>query len=84
MHFDQFNAVQKENSISLPPTQFWALPHHANFLTKHFDKSIAFFKYRIVDQIHTYQILQTDIVWLRMLSWFFFEKLLASGIRCFI
>ena len=45
MHFDQFIAVQKENSISLPPTPFSTLPHHAHFQTKHIDKSIAFFKY---------------------------------------
>ena len=45
MHFDQFIAVQKENSISLPPTPFSALPHHAHFQTKIIDKSIAFFKY---------------------------------------
>ena len=45
MHFDQFIAFQKEKSISLPPTPFSALPHHAHFQTKNIDKSIAFFKY---------------------------------------
>ena len=45
MHFDQFDAVQKKNSISLPPTVFSALPHHAHFQTKHIDKPMAFFKY---------------------------------------
>ena len=48
MHFDQFIAFQKEKrkkSISLPPTPFSALRHHAHFQTKNIDKSIAFFKY---------------------------------------
>ena len=46
MHFDRFIAIQKEKkSISLPPTPFLALPHHAHFQTKNIDKSITFFKY---------------------------------------
>ena len=45
MHFDQFIAVQKEISISLPPTPFSALSHHAHFQTKNIEKSIAFSKY---------------------------------------
>ena len=64
MHFDQFNAVEKEKKcISLPPTPFSALSHHAHFQTKIIDKSVAFFQIYwsiIFDQIHTYQILQTD------------------------
>ena len=45
MHFDQFIVVQKKQTISLPPTPFSALPHHAHFQMKNIDKSIAFFKY---------------------------------------
>ena len=45
MHFEQFIAVQKEKSISLPPTPFSALSHHAHFQTKIIEKSIAFSKY---------------------------------------
>ena len=66
MHFDQFNAVKKEKLyFSLPLTPFPALSHQAHFQTKTIDKSIAFFQIYwsiIVDQIHTYQILQTDLV----------------------
>ena len=67
MHFDQFNAVKKKkNCISLPPTPFSALPHHALFQTKTVDKSIVFilniYWSIIVDQIHTYQMLQTELM----------------------
>ena len=57
---------KRKHYISLPPTPFSALPHHAHFQTKKKNgKSIAFFQicwYIIVNQIHTYQILQTDLV----------------------
>ena len=43
MHFDQFIAIHKKKSISLPPTPFSALSHHAQ--TKNIEKSIAFSKY---------------------------------------
>ena len=62
-------------------------PHFQHCLTMHtFKRKILInifqiYWYIIVDQIHTYQILQTDLVWLRMLSWF--SKIcwpLASGV----
>ena len=45
MHFDHLLPFKRKDSISLPPTPFSALPHHAHFQTKIIDKSIAFFKY---------------------------------------
>ena len=85
-HFDQFNAVQKETIPFL-----YNPPHFQPCLTMHTFKRkilISFFQiywYIIVNQIHTYQILQTDLVSLRMLRWFKKKnKLLASCIRCFI
>ena len=65
--------LKRKNCTSLPLTPFPAMSHHAHFQTKPIDKSIAFSQIYwsiIVDQIHTYQILQTDLVWPRMLSWF--------------
>ena len=74
MHFDQFNAVKNEKLCFFTTHPISALPHHAHFQMKNIGKSIAFFFQIywsiIVDQIHTYQILQTDLMWLRMLSWF--------------
>ena len=57
--------LKRKNCTSLPLTPFPALSRHAHFQTKTIDKSIAFFQIYwsiIVDQIHTYQILQTDLV----------------------
>ena len=57
--------LKRKNCISLPLTPFSALSHHAYFQTETIDKSIACFQLYwsiIVDQIHTYQILQTDLV----------------------
>ena len=47
MNFILTNLVplQRKNNISLPPTPFSALPHHAQFQMKNTDGSIAFFKY---------------------------------------
>ena len=58
-------SIKRKNYTSLPLTPFQALSHHAHFQTKTIDKSIAFFQIYwsiIVDQMHTYQILQTDLV----------------------
>ena len=78
--------LKRKHCVSLPSIPFSAYPHNAHFQTKNIDKSLDFFQIYwsiIVDQIHTYQILQTDLVWLRMLSWFT-KKMLASCIRWFI
>ena len=45
MHFDLFNAIQKEKFHFFTTHPIFSMPHHANFQTKHIDKSIAFFKY---------------------------------------
>ena len=84
MHFDQFISVQKGKFYFFTAHPISALSHHAHFETKNIENINSIFQiywYIIVDQIHTYQILQTELVWLRMLSWFSKNFwLLASGV----
>ena len=69
MHFDQFNAVKKEKLYFFTIHPIFILASQ----TTNLDKSLAFFQIYwsiIVNQIHNNQILQMDLAWLCMPSWF--------------
>ena len=73
MRFDQFIAVQKGKLyffITLPISSIVSPCTLSNEKYWKVNSIFQIYWYIIVDQIHTYQILQTDLVWLRILSWF--------------
>ena len=73
MHFDQFIVVQKEKFYFFTTHAIFSIVLPCTLSNEKYSKVSSIFQiywYIIVDQIHTYQILQTDLVWLRMLSWF--------------
>ena len=74
MYFDQFNAVQKETFHFFTTHPIFSIASPCTLSNeKNYVGSFFFFKYIksiIVEQIYTYQMLQMDLVWLRMLSWF--------------
>ena len=72
--------LKRKKCISLPPTPFSALSHHAHFQTKNIDKSIVFFF-----QIN-WSILPNPTNGLSVTAHaqLIFEKKLASCIRWFI
>ena len=84
MHFDQFTAVQKEKFYFFTTHPIFSIVSPCTLSNEKYWKVNSIFQiywHIIVDQIHTYQILQTDLVWLRMLSWFSINYwLLASGV----
>ena len=73
MHFDQFIAVQKETIYFFTTHPIFSIVLPCTLSNEKYWKVNSIFQiywYITVDQIHTYQILQTELVWLRMLSWF--------------
>ena len=84
MHFDQFTAIQKEKFYFFTTHPIFSIVSPCTLSNEKYSKVNGIFQiywHIIVDQIHTYQILQTDLVWLRMLSWFSINCwLLASGV----
>ena len=73
MHFDQFIAVQKEKIYFFTTHPIFSIVSPCTLSNEKYWKVNSIFQiywYITVDQIHTYQILQTELVWLRMLSWF--------------
>ena len=84
MHFDQFIAVQKGKLYFFTTHPIFSIVSPCTLSNEKYWKFNSIFQiylYIIVDQIHTYQNLQTDLVWLRMLSWFSKNcRLLASGV----
>ena len=95
MHFDQFNAVKKENKcISLLLTSFSGVSHNAHFQAKTIAKSIPFFfffffffflnilVYSCRPNTHLPNPINAFSVTAH--AHLIFEKLLASCIRWFI
>ena len=84
MHFDQFIAVQRGKLYFFTTHPIFSIVSPCTLSNEKYWKVNSIFQiylYIIVDQIHTYQNLQTDLVWLRMLSWFSKNCwLLASGV----
>ena len=82
MQFDQFIAVQKGKFFTTQT--IFSIVSPCTLSNEKYWKANSIFQiyfYIMVDQIHTYQILQTDLVWLRMLSWFSKNCcILASGV----
>ena len=73
MHFNQFIAVLKEKFYFFTIHPIFSIVSPCTLSNEIYWKINSIYQiylYVAVDQIHTYQILQTDLVWLRMLSWF--------------
>ena len=73
MHFDQFNAFKKEKMYFFTTHPISSIVSPDTLSNENYWLVNSYFQIYwtiIVDQIHTYQILQTDLVWPRMLSWF--------------
>ena len=73
MHFDQFIAVQKEKIYFFATHPIFSLASPCTLSNEKYwivNSIFQIYWYITVDQIHTYQILQTELVWLRMLSGF--------------
>ena len=85
MHFDQFIAVQKGKFYFFTTHPIFSIVSPCILSNEKYWKVNSIFQiywYVIVDQIHTYQILQTDCVTAH--AQLIFEKLSASCIRRFI